>query len=242
MENRAEKVYRIPLSLCDNTSQLSYTGFFTAFVDLASEHAADLCMGKKEMDARGLIWVTTKTKIRIYDRPRMLSEVQLTTWPGPADKSRSNRYYTMIQDDRLLAEAKNEWSVLEPATGRVHRVSEVFPKDIEICTDTACDVPYYKVSDDFSDCEIIGTHTVTFSDLDTSNHMNNAAYVRRIFSVFDSKKVASMAVSELEVAYRHQCYEGEKLIFKIRKNDTGFDVGVVKEDGRTAATMRFIYE
>lgn len=240
MKNKIEKDYRIPLSLSDNTSRLSYTGFFTAFVDFASEHAADLGMGKPEMGPKGLIWITSKTKICVYDRPQMLSTVQLTTWPGPADKSRSNRYYTMHQDGRLLAEAKNEWAVLEPATGRMHRVSEVFPKGLEICMDTACDVPYYKVSDDFSTAETLGIYTVTFSDLDTSNHMNNAAYVRRIFSAFDSKKIAELPLKEMEVAYKHQCYEGEQLTLKIRHNDTGFDVGVIKDDGRTAATMRFI--
>ena len=242
MKNKIEKDYRIPLYLSDNTAHMSYTGFFIAFVDMASEHAADLCMGKKEMDSKGLIWITTKTKIRIYERPQMLSTVQLTTWPGPADKSRSNRYYTMVQGGRLLAEAKNEWSVLEPAAGKIHRVSEVFPKDVELCTDTVCDTPYYKISDDFSQCEVMGRHTVTFSDLDTSNHMNNANYVRRVFSAFSSEEIASMPITEMEIAYKQQCYEGETLTLVKRENDNGCDIGIIKEDGRTAATMRIIYK
>jgi len=242
MKSKAEKDYRIPLSLSDNTSRLGYTGFVTAFVDFASEHASDLGMGMDRMSASGLIWITSKTKVRIYGRPQMLSTVQLTTWPGPADKSRSNRYYTMHQDGRLLAEAKNEWAVFEPATGKLHRVSEVFPKDLEICMETACDVPYYKVSDDFSDAPVLRNHTVTSSDLDTSNHMNNAAYVCRIFSTFDSEKIAALPLTEIEIAYKYQCFEGENLIFKIRDNDTGCDIGVIKEDGRTAATMRLIYK
>lgn len=230
------------MSQCDNNAKMSYPGVFTAFVDFASEHAEDLNMGKAAMDSKDLMWVATKTKICFHERPELLDTVQLSTWPGVAERSRCNRYYTMTKDGKLLAEGKTEWAVLSKSTGRPHRISEAYPEDMEICTDTVCDVPYHKISDDFSKAETIWHHTVSSCDIDLSNHMNNCAYVRRIFNCFQTKKLAQLPIREAEIIYRLQCYEDEELTMKIRANETGFDIGAIKDDGRAAAIMRFVYK
>ena len=110
------------------------------------------------------------------------------------------------------------------------------------CQDIVCDTPFFKVSDDFSNAQTFGEYVVSSGDLDTSNHMNNVQYVRAVMGAFSSETLASMPVKEIEVAYRHQCYEKEHLTFKIRENETGCDIGVIKDDGNTAATIRMIYK
>lgn len=242
MYNKLEKPYRIPVSQSDNNLHLSIPGTFAVFMDLASEHGSDIGMGMDDLAKHGLIWLATKTKIRFYEKPRMFSHVTVATWPGEPGRARCDRYYTMKDGDRLIIEAKNEWAMLEPATGRLRRIADAYPGDFVHCTDRVCEYPYYKVSDDFADCEEIGTYTVSSGDIDTSQHMNNVAYVRAVFGVLSCRQLKEMNITEVEASYKVQCYEGEKLTFKQRAHDTGFDIGVIKEDGKTASVVRIICE
>ena len=93
---------------------------------------------------------------------------------------------------------------------------------------------------DFADCEKIGEYTVKSTDIDVSQHMNNVAYIRAAFSAFTVKEIEEMNISEVEAVYRVQCFEGEKLDMRIRKEENAIDIGIIKEDEKTAAVVRFI--
>ncbi|MBQ3008737.1 MAG: hypothetical protein IJD80_04015 [Oscillospiraceae bacterium] len=242
MNNKLEKTYRIPVSQSDNLFRLSIPGTFAVFMDLASEHGSDIGMGMDDLAKHGLIWLAVKTKIRFYKRPATFENVTLATWPGEPGRARCDRYYTMTDGENLLIEAKNEWAMLEPATGRLRRIKDAYPEDLVHLEDKVCDYPYHKVSDDFENCEEIGTYTVSSSDIDTSQHMNNVQYVRAVFGALSSEELEKMNITEVEVAYKLQCYEGEKLSFRKRKSESGTDIGVIKEDGKTATTVRIICE
>ena len=63
MNNKMEKEMRIPVSLCDSTGHLDVPGFFTIFMDMASEHATDINIGMDNLGEKGLIWLAVKSKI-----------------------------------------------------------------------------------------------------------------------------------------------------------------------------------
>lgn len=44
-----------------------------------------------------------------------------------------------------------------------------------------------------------------------------------------------------KIAYRLQCFEGETLSLYRRETENGFDIGIIEEDGKTAATLRVLF-
>ena len=70
--------------------------------------------------------------------------------------------------------------------------------------------------------------------------MNNAAYVRAIFSLFSSKELKAMRVKEMEIIYRTPCFEGDTLTLKARQaNESGrIEWGLFNEAGRAVALGR----
>ncbi|MBQ8813129.1 MAG: hypothetical protein IJZ85_01340 [Lachnospiraceae bacterium] len=235
MNNKLVKPHLITASACDNTNHMSVQSIFTLFMDLAAEHGAELGLGMYDLAEKGLIWLTTKTKIRIHKRPRMLDTVTATTWPEVPDKIRCNRYYKLTDGDRILAEGKTEWAMYELATGRLYRIADAYPNDLEHWPEIVCAEPFSRPKDDFASCGEIATHIVHSTDIDVSQHMNNVAYVRVMLSAFSCKELEQMNISEAEVFFRAQCYEGEKLSLRIKQRETGFEIGILKEDGKTAA-------
>lgn len=235
MNNRLIKEMKIPVSLCDNTGHLDVPGFFTIFMDMASEHAADIGMGMDAMADKGLIWLAVKTKLKIYSRPALFSKVTATTWPAAPGRIRCDRLYTMKDGETLLAEAKNEWTMYRPATGKLRKMENGYPKELVVWPEIVCDEPYAKLKGDFADAQEICRHKVTRGDLDTSQHMNNVEYINVIFNAFSSQQLSQMAISQVEIAYKNQCFEGEVLSVRIKETENGFEMGIIKEDGTAGA-------
>ena len=238
LENKLSKKYIVPVSFCDNKAQLSFTGIFNLFMDLATEHAAILGIGNNALKEKNCFWVAAKSRIKVIRRPSMLEEVTASTWPEKPKTIRYNRYYTVSDQSGVIIEGKTEWTIINADSGRPQKASEVYPLELEHISDTVCDAPFDRISADFAECEELCTHKVRSQDIDLSVHMNNVAYIRAVLCAFTTKEIEAMDIKEIEIAYRLQCFEGEVLSIRRRNTETSTEIGIVKEDGTTAAVLK----
>ena len=93
MEAKLSRELMILPSVCDREMKLSIPDLFAQFMDIATLHAEQLGVGADAMFARGLFWLTVKTKVRVLRRPRMLETVTLSTRPLVPEKVRAIREY-----------------------------------------------------------------------------------------------------------------------------------------------------
>lgn len=235
-----EKEMTVLPSVCDDTARLSIPSIFSIFMDLASEHGEIIGVGGAELQKKGLFWLTVKTKIKIYDCPEMMAKIKAQTWPEAPERIRANRYYLLTDGQKPLAEGKSEWAIISTEDGKLHRIDEVYPSDIDHYENKVCNEPFRRMSDDFSDCETFCEYTVKSTDIDLGKHMNNAAYMRAIFGAFSCKEIEEMNISEAEIAFKSPCFEREKLAVKIKKIEEEILIAMIKEDGKTAVVARLL--
>ena len=240
MECKLEKQLSVALSMCDNTGKLAIPHIFSLFMDLAAEHGDAIGVGMDTLSKKGLFWLTVKTKIRIYRRPGLLDTVTAITWPESPGRIRCDRSYELRCGDELLAAGKTEWAMLAVETGRLARIADAYPTSIEHCLRTACEGAYAKIPDDFSQCPEIGRYTVRSTDIDLGQHMNNAAYVHALFGVLSCQQLAAMSIREMDILFRTSCYEGDTLSIRRRETPDGPELGILKEDGCTAAAIKIL--
>lgn len=240
MENILIKNYTVPVSACDNKGVLSVPGIFDLFMDMATEHGASINLGMDDLKKKGCFWVAAKSRVQFTRRPKMLERVVVSSWPEKPGNIRCNRYYTITSDEGVIIKGKSEWTILDMQTGRPKKSAEVYPTELVHREDVVCEEPFVRMNTDFTDAEEILSYTVTSRDIDVSQHMNNVAYIRAMLSAFSCKELESLDISELEIAYRAQCFEGEVLSIRRRNVEDGIEIGVVKEDGKTATVMQII--
>ncbi|MBE6935912.1 MAG: hypothetical protein E7458_05350 [Ruminococcaceae bacterium] len=240
MENRLQKEYLVLSSVCDHRSRLGIPAVFSLFMDLATEHAAQIRLGSDRLAEHGLFWVTVRTKVRFHRRPAMMETVTAETWPEAPGKIGCNRYYLLRDGEEVLVEGKSEWAMMELSTGRPHRIAEVYPQDLVHLTDTVCDGIYARVPDVFSEAPEFARHRITSSDIDLGQHMNNAAYLRMVFGAFSCAELDAMQVREVDINYRLPCLEGEELTLRRVTNGNTIDIGVFRADGKLATTVRIL--
>lgn len=234
MESKISSALRVTPSLCDDTSRLSIPATFGLFMDAATEHAEILRVGAKEMMAKGMFWLTVKTRVRFRRRPKLMEQVLIETWPEAPGKIRCMRDYVLRGGGDVLAEGKTEWAVIDMESGKLLPASGIYPPELVHAQETVCDGAFSRIRDDFSDAALLTRYRIVSTDIDLGGHMNNAAYVRAVIGAFTTGQLREMNISEMEVNFRAPCYEGDVLEIRARKTEQGLEVGAIRADGKAA--------
>lgn len=244
MEGNYQKQIVITPSRCDATARLSLHSIFVLFQDIASEHAESLGIGGAALVQKGLFWLTVRTRVKVYHRPRMMEEATVQTWLGkfaPGDL-RTDRYYRLTCGGRLVAEGRTEWAILRLADNSVARMREAGMPDVEILEETVCDAPFSRFRTDFTEDDFSMEHIVRPSDVDMGQHMNNTAYVRTILDTFTVEEGKALKPAELEICFRQPCFGGQSLTVRRKTVEGGWLFAVLHPDGKQAALAQLLVQ
>ena len=234
MEGVYRKRFLVELSRSSGDCRLSVPAIFEMFQDIAVEHVESLGLGFDAMTARGMFWITAKTKVRIRRRPKLLSSITVETWPCVPGPVRADRCYRIKEGEETVAEGRTEWAVIEIPSLKVHRLEDLYAEEVPLVDDTLLPEHFRRVSEDTSDCTERTPVVVRSTDIDIGKHMNNIAYIREMLGTYSTKELSELEIRELEVCFRHPCYEGEILRVFERKTESGREIVMKKEDGSPA--------
>lgn len=222
---------RILPSMCDRREKLRIADALDIFENSATLHAENFEIGPVGMDKRNYFWVITKIRIHVNRMPDMMSKVESNTWIQEADRARCERDFSFTQNGEQLIYGRSIWAIISRDTMRLVPLAEIYPK-IDFDVAPPDDKPFAKINKNFDDAEVIGSHTVCSSDIDLGGHFNNVNYVRAMLGCFTCDELEEMNITELELNFISQTYEGETLTFKCRKTDVGLEVGALNEEGK----------
>lgn len=234
------KTETIRMSDCDYSLKLSYPDIFAACMDLASEHAHILKNSGSYLTPRGLFWIVTKAKIRVHRRPEWNETIDETTWPTKPNRIRANRDYLFTKDGETLIEAAMEWAMLDRNAGRLTMIDRVYPEGFVFSERELFQEGFCRFTDEFSE-EPFARYTVRSVDIDFEGHMNNVAYLRALFGVFSRGELGTLAPKEVEIDYKHSCYEGQTLLWQKHEAVGGLRLRASLEDGTTIALVGMKY-
>ena len=221
--------------MCDATGRLGCADTFRMFQDVASEHAEQMGLGGIAMQKRHAFWMTVRTRVHFYKRPRMMQEVDLSTWPMAPGRMRCDRCYRLSDGETLLAEGRTEWCVYDTQANAVRSTEGLFDPETVFSGELLLPAPYARFRHDFADADRACTHVVRASDIDVGRHMNNVAYLRMLMDSFSTAEQEKMHITEMEILFCMPCFEGEALDVLRRRTDNGYEFGVRRPDGRYAA-------
>ena len=240
MENRYTQEFAVLPSVCDSSARLGIPDTFALFMDLAAIHAEHLEFDTPRLMKQGLFWLTVRTRVRFFRRPKMAERVTLATWPEPPGKLRTDRDYTITRSGELLVAGKTEWTILEMDSGKLHPMAGIFAPGFTFYPGTVWEEPFTRMKDEPLD--EFAHYTVRSTDIDLGGHMNNAAYLRALAGLFSDKDWQGMNIRELEIAFRSPCYEGNTLIWQKRENGNELSLRAALPDGKTIVLARILHE
>ncbi len=240
MENKLTLEIKIQPSEIDYAEKLGYPDIFDLFQNIATEQSRLFHYDASVMTPKGLFWVTSKSKVRIFRRPLVNESVSLSTWPEKPDRIRGRRNYTVKKGGELLIEGTTEWAIIDRNTNRLYMLEKLYDPDFEFCQESVLPEPFYRFSGDFSG-EPFAEYTVRSIDIDFEGHMNNVAYVSALIGLFKRSELEQMNPKEIDLYYKVSCYEGDKLFWFKRQTDDGTEFCAKLENGTEIFYAKFVY-
>ncbi len=213
---------------------LGIRGYFNLFQDLACIHMYQYDLGNDKLPERtGCAWIFTKYKLHVYKKSDFDTKLRMETWLEPVcSPLLVNRGMWVSAGDELYAAGRVETCPFNLREQKLVRLSEIgFRDDISFGREDGLS-RFSRMGRFMDDLVFRYEHVVRYTDLDKSMHMNNIKYVDMFLNVFSSEYFRTHFVSEMEVQFRSQCFEGERLrVFS--KEEGGLD-----EEGKKTSVTR----
>lgn len=224
---------------CENTYSL--LGMLGQMQNVISEHTVDLGVNYPNMLAKSnAFWVVLKQKVRIFKQPKWMDRVTIKTYPLPPSLVRCDRE-CIITDaaGETVAVSVAEWCILDMDTKRPRKVStSCYPTDLDYIAERLLPERAKRVAYDFAAGDFVYERNIRMTDMDLNYHTNNKAYTRFVLDAFPAEQFRTMTVSEYDINFENQSYEGETIQIYVKETAPNIYVigGISKTDSRRVFT------
>lgn len=232
-----KREYDPKLRETDDNTLVGIRGYLYYFQDMATWHMHTFGKGNDTIpDDYGICWMYTKYRLHL-EREADFNPIALETWiettrfPGVIHQA-----LEISRDREIFARGRLESCLFDIATKRLAKPAAIeFPTDVY--ESRKVDLPSFtKLPKTLSDdMEYAYSHTVRYTDLDRNRHMTNLKYISLLMDAFDSDFYRQNLMTDIELHYISQCYEGEEIRVYKKSTPDGWLVSCAHPDGSVAA-------
>ncbi len=206
---------RVRYSEIDPNKKLDLAGIINYFQDCSTFQSESLNLGFDFLESRNLAWVITNWQIVIHRFPKLGESIKVSTWPYEFKSMFARRNYLLeTEEGEVLAVADSLWVLMDLTRMRPCKVDpELFagypleeaypmekaPRKIAISSPLTSYEPF----------------SVTKSNLDTNNHVNNGQYIKMAAEYLPEH----FEIKEMRAEYRKSAMLGDLITPKVTNND-----------------------
>lgn len=216
--------YTIPCYDTDPSWRLKPTSFMNLAQEAAGRHAVYLGFGYDDLIKTNTAWILSRVHVEFLDTPKWREEITLNTWHKGLNRLFFLRDFLITDNEgRTRVKATTSWLVLNLETRRLVRDPNLMEEGT-VCTENVIDTPAEKVQmPKDAKAELVRRHTVSYSDIDTNGHTNNAMYMQWSMNSVGYDITSTRAVKEFTINFNHETKAGDVVDI--------YRVSVEKEDG-----------
>lgn len=222
----------------------------TAMLDLMQEaagrDASVLGFGYDEMISENTAWVLSRTRVCFHKCPKWRDSVVLKTWHKGANRIFYLRDFLLESPEgELLISATTSWLIIDLATRRMVRnttLAENF--DNSEMGDAIEEQAGKVVLPKGLEPELVHTHKVVWSDIDTNGHVNNVKYAVWALDAVDYDILKEKSLKEMLINYdtevmRDQTVELYRVVAQEEESTVVYIVGKIEGKSCFSIKMNF---
>ena len=234
--------HTIPCYDTDASWRLKPTSFMNMAQEAAGRHAVYLGFGYDDLIKTNTAWILSRVHVEFVDTPKWRDEITLNTWHKGLNRLFFLRDFLITDSEgRERVKATTSWLVLNLKTRRLVRDPNLMEEGT-VCTENVIETPADKVQMPKDvEAELVRTHLVSYSDIDTNGHTNNAMYMQWSMNAVGYDITSSRPVKEFTINFNHETKAGDHVeIYRafVEKED-GLHVFV---EGKVEGTSSYCVE
>lgn len=230
----------------DSKQTLRPTALLDWMQEAAGRSADTLGFGYDDLIGSSTTWVLSRTHVRFYSYPKWRDEVTLRTWHKGASRLFYLRDFTLHNaEGELLADATTSWLIIDVNTHRLvtTRNTELAESAEKCVKEDAIVEPADKVSVPAdAESQLIGTHTVAWSDIDYVGHANNVKYLVWTMDALMGAGLCAGELKDVVINYDAEVRAGQTVELYYTPGEDGVCYIQGKVDGRAHFAMRLTFE
>ena len=222
----------------------------TAMIDLMQEaagrDASVLGFGYDEMISENTAWVLSRTRVCFHKCPKWRDSVVLKTWHKGANRIFYLRDFLLESPEgELLISATTSWLIIDLATRRMVRNTTLAENFDNSEMGDAIEEQAGKVMlPKGLEPELVHTHKVVWSDIDTNGHVNNVKYAVWALDAVDYDILKEKSLKEMLINYdtevmRDQTVELYRVVAQEEESTVVYIVGKVEGKSCFSIKMNF---
>ena len=192
--------------------------------ELAGKQCHLLGCGREHLlPGRGIVWVLTRSELRVRRMPELGETVTITTWAAPPRRTIYPRYFSItFSDGRPAIECATRWVLCDIRDRRM-----VNAPDIGAAIPTPDREPPFA---GFTPVPAIPgegkvwTMTPRYSDLDANGHVNNTRYADWLCDALGIDLLRQKRIAVFSVDYRREVMPGDEIRMTLRRDENGFSL------------------
>ncbi len=226
----------------DNDGLIGLRGMMGYFQDVTSHQMYELNHGNAFISKTfNKVWIITKYTLKILKKINFINtELEIKCWiEQTSSPVMMYQNFVIERTGEVYAYGKVEFCTIDLDTNKIGKLKDIdFPYE-QMLDKRFDDLKFERIVDKDLIKEYCYTHTVRFTDLDTTQHMNNLAYINMFINAIGSEFYNDYLIKDFTINYLDQCYENEEI--KVYKNITDGKVTLFgeKESGKLAVKCVF---
>lgn len=178
--------------------------------EAAGRHAVHLGFGYDDLIKTNTAWILSRVHVEFVDTPKWREEITLSTWHKGLNRLFFLRDFLITDNEgRERVKATTSWLVLNLETRRLVRDPNLM-EDGTVCSENVIETPADKVQmPKDAEAELVRTHLVSYSDIDTNGHTNNAMYMQWSMNAVGYEITSSRPVKEFTINFNHETKAGD---------------------------------
>jgi len=200
----------VPCYDTDASWRLKPTSFMNMAQEAAGRHAVYLGFGYDDLIVSNTAWILSRVHVEFVDTPKWREELTLHTWHKGLNRLFFLRDFLVTDNEgKTRVKATTSWLVLNLETRRLVRDPKLLEEGT-VCTENVIETPADKVQmPNDAVPELVRRHTVSYSDIDTNGHTNNAMYMQWAMNSVDYETASSRPVKEFTINFNHETKAGD---------------------------------
>jgi acyl-ACP thioesterase len=223
------KDWEINFTQCMPNGFLKYTDLCNFLQLTAAAHSEIGGISFSDMQEFNQAWVLSRMRVEISELPKWKDTVTVKTWINTLENSRSVRALEMYVNGKKIVGCETFWAVFNTEIRRPEALALPF-EHFELFPDNKATHQNFSKINLNNDTEMVFEKSVSLSDLDIVNHVNNVKYLEWCLDFVDEKLILKQKIESFEMNFLKELSLKDKVIIHENLTSDAMIFSITKEE------------
>lgn len=212
--------YHIKSFDVDMAKKLKISKLFHLFQEVAYQHASILNFGYQDLKEKNLFWVLARVNVKFHNFPVWNDDIKIKTWHKGGQRLFAYRDFQIFKKSgERLIDATSSWLIVDVRAKRPVRIKNYLDNASAQKEKNALDKELNRINIP-DKIKKVGTGSISYSDIDLNNHVNNAKYIEWMMDHIDIDILLNRSITNLSVNFLKETKFNDKLsIYQTRSKN-----------------------